>query len=239
MSLPDLGAMRAVADRLDRLGLEYAFVGGSIVNLLLDDPTFAPARPTDDVDVIVETATSQRYSDVEGRLRSLGFSHDMRERAPKCRWVLGELTVDIMPTDGAELGLNTAWFREALETATVQTIAHTPLKLISPVAFLATKHVAFVDRGKLDYYGSHDMEDFIAVVDGRERMAAEVDTAPAALRSYVIGSVRALLAIPAFDEALPGHLPGDRASQQRLPGLRRKLRAIGSLPSDGRAARGA
>ncbi len=238
MSLPDLGAMRAVADRLDGLGLEYAFVGGSIVNLLLDDPAFAPARPTDDVDVILETATSQRYSDVEEKLRGLGFSHDMREKAPKCRWVLGKLTVDIMPTEGTELGLNTAWFKEALASATVRTIAHTPLKLISPVAFLVTKHVAFVDRGQQDYYGSHDLEDFIAVVDGRERMANEVDAAPAALRSYVISSVRALLAVPAFDEALPGHLPGDRASQQRLAGLRRKLQAIGGLPTDARAARG-
>jgi hypothetical protein len=36
MSLPNLASMRAVADRLDSLGLDYAFVGGSIVNLLLD-----------------------------------------------------------------------------------------------------------------------------------------------------------------------------------------------------------
>jgi hypothetical protein len=52
MSQPNLAAMRAVADRLDSLGLDYAFVGGSIVNLLLDNPTLSPARPTDDVDVI-------------------------------------------------------------------------------------------------------------------------------------------------------------------------------------------
>lgn len=50
MPTPNLGALRAVADRLDGLGLSYAFVGGSIVNLLIDDPSFAPARPTDDVD---------------------------------------------------------------------------------------------------------------------------------------------------------------------------------------------
>ena len=53
MALPNLGAMRAVADRLDQLGIPYAFVGGSIVNLLLDNPTVSPARPTDDVDVII------------------------------------------------------------------------------------------------------------------------------------------------------------------------------------------
>ena len=57
MSQPNVAAMLAVADRLDSLGLDYAFVGGSIVNLLLDDPAFSPARPTDDVDVILETIT--------------------------------------------------------------------------------------------------------------------------------------------------------------------------------------
>jgi hypothetical protein len=64
MSQPNLAAMRAVADRLDSLGLDYAFVGGSIVNLLLDNPALSPARPTDDVDVILEAVTAQRYAEV-------------------------------------------------------------------------------------------------------------------------------------------------------------------------------
>jgi len=229
MSQPNLAAMRAIADRLDSLGLDYAFVGGSIVNLLLDNPALSPARPTDDVDVILETVTSQRYSDLEVKLRGLGFDHDMREKAPKCRWVLGDLTVDIMPTEGAFLGLNTAWFKEALATATVLEIAHTRLKLISPVAFLATKHVAFADRGDDDYPASHDLEDFLTVIDGRENIVAEVNEAPAELRGYVIQSIRFLVPTAAFDEALPGHLPPDRASQQRLPNLRRKLHAIAAL----------
>jgi len=64
-----------VADRLDQLKLNYAFVGGSIVNLLLDDPGFMPARPTDDVDVVLEAVTTERYSALEERVRKLGFEH--------------------------------------------------------------------------------------------------------------------------------------------------------------------
>jgi len=229
MSQPNLAALRAVADRLDGLGLDYAFVGGSIVNLLIDHPALSPARPTDDVDVILETVTSQRYVDVEAKLRQLGFDHDMRENAPRCRWILGNLTVDIMPMDGGFLGLNTAWFKEALATATECEFAHTRLKLISSVAFLATKHVAFTDRGDGDYYASHDLEDFITVIDGREKIVAEVNEATADLRTYVIKSVGALVADPAFNEALPGQLPPDRASQLRLPNLRSKLQAIAAL----------
>ena len=80
-------------------------------------------------------------------------------RAAASSWVLGQLVVDIMPTDGEFLGLNTAWFKEALATATAREFAHTSLKLVSPVGFLATKYVAFLDRGAGDYYASHDLED--------------------------------------------------------------------------------
>ena len=229
MPPPNLGTLRAVADRLDDLGLHYAFVGGSIVNLLLDNPGILPARPTDDVDVILEVVVSERYSDLETRLRRLGFDHDIRPRAPRCRWVLGNLTVDIMPTEGGFLGLNTAWFKEALATATEQEFAHTRLKLVSPVGFLATKYVAFLDRGAGDYYGSPDLEDFVTVIDGREDIVAEVDQAPAELRRYVINAVQTLTATRAFDESLPGQIPPDQASQQRLPMLRSKLRGIAAL----------
>jgi predicted nucleotidyltransferase len=152
MSVPNLGAMRAVAVRLDRVGLPYAFVGGSVVNLLLDYPELTPARPTDDVDVIIDLISGARYSEIEAKLRTAGFSHDMRQNAPKCRWILGGVTVDIMPTDGAGLGLNTAWFAEALATATTQTVANSEFRVVSPVAFLATKYTAFLDRGNHDYY---------------------------------------------------------------------------------------
>ena len=229
MPPPDVGALRAVADRLDGLGLDYAFVGGAIVNLLLDNPEFAPVRPTDDVDVILGVVTASRYSDVEAKIRALGFSHDIRPGAPLCRWVLGNLTVDIMPTEGGNLGLNTAWFKEALATATEQVFVHTRVKLVSPVAFLVIKHGAFLDRGKSDYHASQDMEDFVTVIDGRDGIVAEVDAAPAGLRGYLIGAVRTLVATRPFDEALPAHLPSDEGSQMRLPGLRRKLREIAVL----------
>jgi hypothetical protein len=60
-------------------------------------------------------------------------------------------------------------------------------------------------------------------------LAGEVNAAPAELRQYVIASVRGLVAVSAFDEALPGHLPHYRASQQRLQNLRRKIQEIAAL----------
>jgi hypothetical protein len=226
MATPNIGAFRSVADRLDELHIPYAFVGGSIVNLLLDYPELLPARPTDDLDVILGVATARKYAEIEERLRKVGFAHDVRQGAPICRWTLGNLTVDIMPTKGDFIGLNTAWFEEALSTAMEIEVAHTRLKVISPIAFLATKYAAFDDRGNLNFYASADLEDFIAVIDGRENIVSEIHQGPENLRRYLVNAVQALLLAPDFDEALPGHLPSDTASQQRLPLLRRKLAEI-------------
>jgi predicted nucleotidyltransferase len=230
MATPNIGALRSVADRLDELRIPYAFVGGSIVNLLLDFPELSPARPTDDVDVILEVATSRIYAEIEEKLRKVGFAHDVRQGAPICRWVLGNLTVDIMPTNGEFIGLNTAWFEEALNTAMEIEVAHMRLKVISPIAFLATKYAAFVDRGNLNYYASADLEDFIAVIDGREKIVSELQGSREDLRRYLIKAVKTLLRTPDFGEALPGHLPSDVASQQRLSLLRRKLGEIAAFP---------
>ncbi|MBC7367699.1 MAG: hypothetical protein H7343_12960 [Undibacterium sp.] len=37
-------AMKAVAERLDALGLDYAFLGSAVVGLLLDHPELSPVR---------------------------------------------------------------------------------------------------------------------------------------------------------------------------------------------------
>ena len=73
------------------------------------------------------------------------------------------------------------------------------------------------------------VQDFVTVVDGREGIVSDVDQAPARLRGFIIQSVQALTSARGFDEALPGQIPPDQASQQRLPELRGKLRAIAAL----------
>lgn len=221
--------LSVIAKKLDALGFNYAFVGGSIVAFLLDDPNLSPIRPTDDVDVILEVMTSVRYSDIEEKLRHAGFTHDVGPNAPMCRWLMGNITVDIMPTKQGGLGLNTQWFHEALETSTLMTIERFQLRIITPVAFLATKLVAFTDRGNNDYYTSHDLEDILTVIDGRKAIASEIDTSAEPLRSFIIKNFLKLQNMSDFREALPGHLPSDSASQKRLPLLRHKIVEISRL----------
>lgn len=55
--------------------------------------------------------------------------------------------------------------------------------------------------------------DDLDVIDGRESIVKETALAPLPIRAKVTNAVRALLAQPAFDESLPGHLPSDASSQ--------------------------
>lgn len=99
----------------------------------------------------------------------------------------------------------------------------TPIRLITAPVFIATKFEAFADRGKGDYLFSHDLGDLISVIDGRDELVGECRDLDQELKSYLRDWMRRLLATPAFLEALPGHLPGDAASQARLPDLIDKL----------------
>ena len=76
---------------------------------------------------------------------------------------------------------------------------------------------------------SHDIEDILALIDGRGELIEEVSRAPEPLRSCLAKAFGDLLANPLFLEALPGHLPGDAASQQRLPLLIDRIRKIASV----------
>ncbi len=221
-----IASLKALARELVALEIEYAFTGGSIAGLLLDHPELTPMRPTDDVDVIVEVLSRKNYSKFEERLRARGFLNDSAKGAPMCRWIFNTLTVDIMPIDGALLGLNTIWFDHALASAVEHVIDGETVRVISATVFVATKLAAFKDRGDGDFYGSHDLEDIVAVVDGRRGLVDEMQDADASLRSYVSREISNLMNNPYFLEALPAHLPPDQGSQARLPLLVERLKAL-------------
>jgi hypothetical protein len=77
------------------------------------------------------------------------------------------LTIDVMPTDERILGFSNRWYAPAIASAQSIEIAGARIRLVTPPYFIATKFEAFNGRGNNDYSGSHDLEDVIAVIDGR------------------------------------------------------------------------
>lgn len=230
MPHPNLEMLKLAADKLQPLLPDIVFVGGSATGLLITDAGAAPVRVTDDVDIIAEIRTYADYAIFSERLRTLGFQEDTRQDAPLCRWVCDRLTLDVMPLDEKILGFSNRWYAAAMLTAHAVKISDDLfLRAITAPYFIGTKLEAFHGRGQEDFLSSHDLEDLIAVIDGRPSLLAEVAAAPENLRRFIAKAIRTLLEDPRFQDALPGYVLPDDAGQARLPQLLKRLESLAAL----------
>jgi hypothetical protein len=196
---------------------ELVFVGGSVTGLLITDEGAAEPRTTLDVDAIAEITTYREYAAFGERLGALGFRVDTCEGAPLCRWVQGTTILDVMPLDEHILGFSNRWYRAAMASAVSQQISEDlKIRVLAAPLFLATKLEAFKGRGHGDFFGSRDLEDLTAVVDGRPSLINEVNDGTTDLRAYISYEIRTLLATPGFGDALPGYLFPTRQAKPEL-----------------------
>jgi hypothetical protein len=223
---PNRALFESVVHLLAPLLDELVFVGGCTTGLFLTDPAAGGIRPTKDVDAIVDVTSYAKYAALSERLRALGLAEDPTPGAPLCRWRRDEFIVDVMPVDEHVLGFSNRWYPAAIETAQILQIAGHEVRVVTPALFIATKLDAFHGRGGGDIVASHDLEDIIAVVDGRPAIGSDVAAARADVRDYIGTEIRALLDDPNFVEALGGFLLPDAASQGRRSLLEARLRAL-------------
>lgn len=220
-----------VAKLLGVLAEQCVFVGGAATGLLLTDPAIPDVRPTLDVDVIVELATTGEFYRLQDALRAKGFVEDM-ESGIICRWRHDPIILDVMPTNPDILGFANRWYSNAVQYAHERSHDGVRLRFVSPAYFLATKLEAYHGRGGGDYMASHDMEDLIAVLDGRLEIVEDIAGADGDVQSYLAGQMAILLEDDDFHDALPGHLPGDSASQARVPLLVERMESIAAMRAD-------
>jgi len=204
--------LERAADELAPFLDEVAFVGGATVGLWITDPAAPEPRPTKDVDIVVEIASLLAWHNFEERLRAQGLRNDSSSRVI-CRWIAGtgdnNLLIDVMPTNASILGFENRWQRPALDLAqTVELPSGQGIRAITPPYLVATKLEAWNGRGRGDHLRSHDLEDVIKLVDGREEIVAEVAAAPGDLRSYLSNEIAALLDQPRFVDAIEGTIVG-------------------------------
>ena len=225
----NLPLLEDAAAKLKHMLLDVVFVGGSTLDLIVTDPASAPIRSTYDVDVIV-AADYAGYSMFCDRLRDIGFINDTSPDAPMCRFLNGTLQLDVMSAQHDVLGFNSRWYEGAIQTAKLASLpSGKQIRLITAPFFLGTKMEAFYDRGKNDYHLSHDLEDFIAVIDGRTQLLEELAEAPVNLRQYLGETTGKLISNERFLDALPGYVPGDAISQRRVSIILERLKTIAAL----------
>lgn len=202
---PNLPHLRRVAEALGDLSDQLVFVGGAVAGLLVTDPLSDPVRATRDVDAVIE-ADRAAYFLAEKTVAARGFARDATSNVI-CRWMHRESGVlfDLMPVREDVLGFSNPWYAYTVQTAIpVDLGGGLRIRCASAVAFVATKLEAFKSRGAGDFLSSHDLEDVLNIVDGREQLAAEMAAAPPALREMVAAIFAGLLANPDFLNVLPG-----------------------------------
>jgi predicted nucleotidyltransferase len=222
--------VEVVAHALGELCDELVFVGGCAVSLLCTSPHAPPPRITYDVDVVAEVTGLVAYHAMEKQFLLRGFARDASPDAPICRWRLGEVEVDLMPTEKRILGFVNRWYPLAITSASLVLLpSGRQIRLISAPAFLGTKLEALASRGRGDLMTSHDFEDIINVIDGRPDIVAEVANADSELTGYLVSRLDEIVRHPNFENTLPGLVVYDEQYEDRIRRVRERILLIAKI----------
>jgi hypothetical protein len=184
--------LEIVAAAIADLPMDVTFTGGATIPLYLDAIAALEVRPTDDVDCVVEVTTQVGYYQLAAQLRSLGLEEDATPGAPLCRWLCQGIKLDMMPIDERVLGFGNQWYLPGVAVAIDYRLpSDRQIRIFSLPYVIAAKIVAFQSRGKSQHYFSKDFEDLVALFNGAPNFLAEIATAEAEVRAYIIDWMRA------------------------------------------------
>lgn len=181
-STPALTHLCAIAEALGPLVDRVVFIGGAIAPLLQTHPVSPRVRPTTDVDGIALTVSYRDFHRLMEELRRRGFQQraiESEATAHAHRWTTPDGGhFDLVPA-GTHLGASgNPLDRIAIESAEpvlIESPGGAPLvvRRASAPSFLGLKWAAYQDRGQGDLFGSHDIEDILAVLASRPAIVEE------------------------------------------------------------------
>jgi predicted nucleotidyltransferase len=215
--------IKAVANILNQLDEEFVFVGGATVSLY-GDLSKAEARPTEDVDVIIELASYTGYAELDENLRKLGFENDI-ESGVLCRYKVQGVIVDVMPTDASVIGFSNRWYADGFKFAKTIQLDDLPIKIFTLPFFIASKIEAFKNRGQNNYLFSSDFEDIVYVLENNSNIASLMLESPQDVKQYLKQCFSDFLQDAEFEEGVSAHLEPITQGQQ-IEKIFRVLREI-------------
>ena len=226
----DAAQWEETVERIDELADEMVFLGGCATGLLITDDAAPPIRVTRDVDAIVQVVSRADYYQLSEKLRAKGFKEDVSNDAPICRWVAENIILDVMPTDTQILGFGNKWYTSAMKNSElVKLPSEKQIRMVSGPYFLITKLEAFDGRGGGDFLMSHDIEDIIAVLDGRPEIVNDVKQAEPMLTEELAKRFQMLMENSRFVDAVSGHMPTDETSQARVTVIKKIIKELANL----------
>lgn len=213
---------------LSGLPFDFAFLGGSVLSLLVTDAGVDAIRVTKDVDVMVNIRSRKDYHRVDEMLEGLGFRHDIRDDAPVCRWIYDGVTVDVLPIREDVLGWSSRWFEEALAAASEVQCGGNIVKVVTAPYFVALKLEAFEERGMGDFITSTDFEDVICLLNGRESIVSEV-LQTEGVREFLSERFVRYLESADLEDAVEGFVQTENDPETRKEVILARMREIAAL----------
>lgn len=185
MSNPIIENLEKAATILSNIPEQFVFTGGATVILYAREDIKSEIRLTEDVDCVVKITTRREYYQLADKLRKGGLSECDQSNSPLCRWLCGELIIDIMPCEEEVLGFSNRWYLDGIKKSIEYTLpSQRKIKIFSPPYLLATKIEAHIGRGK-SFRFSKDVEDIIVLLDGCTTLEQDYRSAQSKLKQYI------------------------------------------------------
>lgn len=188
--------IKIVKQALGELSQQFIFIGGATIGLYVTRKEIDNARPTKDIDILVETYSLKEYDDIEIALRKKGFANDI-ESEVICRWILKgvqPITVDIMYPNPKKFGFTNKWYKHGIENAiNLQLDKVNTIRLFSAVYFVASKIDAYNHRGDEDCRFDNDFSDIVYIIGNRESFLEELKGSKEDVKSFIVEGIRQLL----------------------------------------------
>lgn len=202
----NLALVAQVAEGLKELREKMIFIGGAVISLYTDDPAADEIRPTKDIDMTIDLANYAEWAKMQERLAELNFYPDPQGQSI-CSYKFEKIAIDIMPAEGSSIGISNKWYKPGFKyLQQIELPEGISINILPAPYFLATKLEAFKDRGGNDFYGSHDFEDIIYLLDNRTTIAEEILAADQDVKSYIKQELMDIKNHPQADEILAMHI---------------------------------
>ena len=202
----NLALVAQVAQGLKELREKMVFIGGAVISLYTDDPAADEIRPTTDIDMTINLANYTEWTQMQERLSELKF-HPDPEGQSICSYKYQDIAIDIMPAEDSSIGVSNKWYKPGFnQLQEIELPEGININILPSPYFLATKLEAFKDRGKNDFYGSHDFEDIIYLLDNRIAIVEEILKAEDNVKQYIKQELTKIKKHPQAEEILAMHI---------------------------------
>lgn len=202
----NLALVSQVALGLQELRDKMVFIGGAVISLYTDDPAADEIRPTSDIDMTINLANYAEWAQMQERLSELEFYPDPQGQSI-CSYKFQNIAIDIMPAEDSGIGVSNTWYKPGFKyLQKIELPDGTSINILPSPYFLATKLEAFKDRGQNDFYGSHDFEDIIYLLDNRTTIVEEIQAANEEVKEYIKKEITAIKNHNQSEEILAMHI---------------------------------